>query len=179
MADPYKYKSGALVRVAEGEHGLNVCTSGGRTTTLRSLPEGEYHAVYEVLPGPDADPPPVAARHNNENDTDFNTIQTPATFEFICFGHSHRYPLEDYPRMAPLWRDRLLAEARILARSIQGDQAIAYEYVEGDGSLGAWMSKGIAGAIDFKSRPIPTSPNTTSCRLASGRFRLRQTGQPC
>ena len=156
MADPYKYKSGALVRVAEGEHGLNVCTSGGRTTTLRSLPEGEYHAVYEVLPGPDAEPPPVAARHNNENDTDFNTIQTPATFEFICFGHSHRYPLEDYPRMAPLWRDRLLAEARILARSIQGDQAIAYEYVEGDGSLGAWMSKGIAGAIDFfKSRPIP------------------------
>jgi hypothetical protein len=156
MADAYTYTSGNPVHIAEGEHGLNVCTSGGRTTTLRSLPEGKYHAAYEVLPDPDADPPPVATRHNDANDSDFNTIQTPATFEFICFGHSHRYPLEDYPRMAPLWRDRLLAEARILARSIQGDQAIAVEYVEGDGSLGAWMSKGIAGAIDFfKSRPIP------------------------
>ncbi len=156
MADRYKYANGDPVIVKEGEHGMNVRMTEDSTSVLQSLPEeGEYHAQFEVQNYSEVDPIPVVSRQTRPS-TKHNTINKKVLVEFISFGHSHIYPIEDYPKVAPLWRDRLLAESRELARSIQGDQAIAREFLESDGSLGAWMTHGIAAVIDvFKRRPVP------------------------
>src|SRR5947209_955962 len=124
MADKYRYKDGTPVTLEAGDHGIDLRNG---TLHMSSLPEeGEYHALFEIT-AESKDEPLVCSRQHPDA-SEFNTVQLPAFVEFIHYGRLHVYPVEDYPRVAPLWRDRLLAEGRQLARSLQGDQAIAYEF---------------------------------------------------
>jgi hypothetical protein len=155
MADPYTYCDNKPVIVTEGEHGMNVRLPQSDTNYLQCLPDdGQNHATFELRNYCAGDAKPLVCRQHRDSD-DRVTLDRMAVVEFISFGHSHIYPPEQYPEVAPLWRDRLLAEARVLARALQGDQAIAYEFLEGDGSLGAWMSLRIAHAIDAVKRRNP------------------------
>jgi hypothetical protein len=158
VSDRYIYSDNKKVHVAEGEHGLNVRIAQDDTTYLQSLPDdGASHASFEVRNYDPVEAEPLVCRQHMGS-TAHATVDQMAVVEFISFGHSHFYPAEQYPDMAPLWRERLLAEARTLARALQGDQAIAYEFLEGDGSAGAWMSHIIAATVDKIQRRSPLKP---------------------
>ena len=156
--DLYKYPDGSPVRLKEGLHGLGSKFPPGPSGLVVATAAGQ-----ELLPiyVSDSAPPeeqicgPVASRQYSQSDAS-NTLRTTSIVEFISYGYSHRYYTEDYPAVAPFWPDRLIAEARDLARSLQGDQAIAYEFLEGQSGLGAWMTNLAARAADkIRSRKPP------------------------
>ena len=112
-----------------------------------------------VAPNENFDPTQMewVGSRQNSNSAGLSTIETAPIVEFISWGYSHRYYACHYPDVAPYWRSNLLTETRFLLRSLQSDMAIAYEYLEGDPSLGAWMTH--LGRQDFfKRNPLHVKP---------------------
>lgn len=160
--DDSHYHDGKPIRVKAGLHGLGA-QFGAHEQHLLVDAYGEgvkngtlLDPLYVPYASFDIAQVDLVASREHSSSNAVSTIDKPAIVEFIHFGYSHRYYAHDYPSVAPHWRNCLITEARVLAKSIQADQAIAYEFLEGDGSLGGWLTHGIRGATDFfRKHPIP------------------------
>jgi hypothetical protein len=163
MATQYTYFDGKPIVLKKGIHGLGSKFEGDEQFGYVRV-VGTSDGVYPIFVTPDqsmpVSPGELVSSRQYSASTALCTFDQPAIVEFISFGYSHRYYLDHYPEVASHWRDNLFTEARVLARSIQGNQAIAYEFLEGDGTLGGWLSHCIRGAQDtFRKRPIPKPEN--------------------
>ncbi len=135
----------------EGDHG---CDLQYGSLLLTSLPkETGCLASFEVCAPYEQH---LVCSRQHEGASTLNVINLRSVVQFIHCDCSHTYPAEAYPQIAPLWHDRLAAEARVLARSIQGNQAIVYEFLEEDGSATDWLCARFANLshlLDGKKTP--------------------------
>ncbi len=149
-----QYSDGSKVKVPAGDHGRNTHEVSA-ALRLHAPVKGDGSVIdYVVDPIPLESGRVLTREHTvSASKTAFNTTEE---VELISFEHSHRYLVSEYPLVAPAWRDQLLAEARIVARSLQGDQALAYEFLERDGSFGAWMVTRMSKILDVATkRDVP------------------------
>lgn len=165
MATGYFYDDEGKFPIAlkQGHHGLGPKFEDDSNMGWVRV-KGKKDTIYPlyVVPNENFDPTQmelVAARQHSGS-AGVSTIETAPIVEFISWGYSHRYYAYHYPEVAPYWRNNLFTELRFLLRSLQGDMAIAYEYLEGDPSLGAWMTHLGQGVKDyFKSNPLQVKPD--------------------
>ena len=164
MAGEYFYDEQCKepIVLKQGHHGLGPkFEDDSDMGWVRVAATGEGVRPLYAIPNQSFDPSEidlVGAREHSSSKA-ISTIHQSAIVEFISWGYSHRYYAYHYPEVAPYWRNNLFTEARFLLQSLQGDMAIAYEYLEGDPSLGAWMTNLIQKAKDYyKRNPLPVKP---------------------
>jgi hypothetical protein len=158
----YDDQSTILIILKQGHHGL-----GAKFEDDSNMGWVRVHGAQDgvqplyVIPNLSFDPAEgeLAAAREHSGSEALSTIENAPIVEFISWGYSHRYYAYHYPEVAPYWRNNLFTEARFLLRSLQADMALAYEYLEGDPSLGAWMTHLIQSAKDFyQSHPLKIKP---------------------
>jgi hypothetical protein len=158
----YDDQSEFPIIVKQGHHGL-----GAKFEDDSNMGWVRVHGSQDgvqplyVIPNMSFDPTEaelVGARAHSGSQA-ISTIENAPIVEFISWGYSHRYYAYHYPEVAPYWRDNLFTETRFLLRSLQADMSLAYEYLEGDPSLGAWMTHLAQSAKDFyQSHPLKIKP---------------------
>jgi hypothetical protein len=131
----YRLPNGRQLLLPAGADGLWTQDWSDLTLRLTVLPDASKpgFTVYRLEPGDGCNNMTCQRMHLQSESR--NTFDQPSVVEFVCEGHSHRYPGELYSSIAPLWRDRLRAEARSLTRDLENQRAVASEYLKPDRSV--------------------------------------------
>lgn len=120
-------------RLPPGSHGLGARNGPrvrfGPAADARYLPGGRLEGIA---------PRSVSCQRTPSDRTGHTTVDLDPPIEFVWLGKQYRYPLSEYPRWAPIFRQRLLDETRLLGQELQGHYEIAIQYLEADGSFAAF-----------------------------------------